>query len=180
MNALDKASPKHETQLSNNGPLFDLDFFIKKPEEAPAPSPARAAPGDDVMVDITDAGLNNNNGGSPLDDILDLGLTLDNDTKCDKTETPVGSKDNVNGGGDHASEVKPLTDIDVSLASVRPSAQPPVTAFEEAGGLTVVLHFCEDRPRPDVSVIVVSTTSKHTSPIEDYKFQAVVPKVSLL
>lgn len=193
MNALDKNSPKHEAQTSTNGPLFDLDYFIKKPEASvitpPTQSPTTATP-DDVMVDIsTDVPLasghnnNNNDSDSPLNDILDLGL-IDNVTKCDKTEAPVGNKESLvneiekrDNMKSEKGEVKPLTDINVTLASVRPSSVPPLTAFQEAGGLTVVLHFCRDRPRPDVNVIVISTTSNHTSPIEDYKFQAVVPKV---
>lgn len=199
MNALEKCSPKHDIPVANNGPVFDLDFFIKKPEETVAnplvQSPSAETPNDDVMVDIsTDipnasgyTNNNNNNGGSPLDDILDLGLTLDNeDKKYDKAENLVGNKEEVgveSQKGDSvknnkAGEVKPLTDINVTLQSVHPSKVPPLTAFEEEDGLTVVLHFCKDKPRPDVNVIVISTTSKNASPIEDYKFQAVVPKVS--
>lgn len=55
---------------------------------------------------------------------------------------------------------------------------PPLTVYEEEDGLTVVLHFCKDKPRPDVSVIVVSTTSRNSAAIHDYKFQPVVPKVN--
>ncbi|XP_053610120.1 ADP-ribosylation factor-binding protein GGA3 isoform X3 [Plodia interpunctella] len=179
MNALEK-SPKKETQMLNNGTMFDLDFFTKKSEEKQspaAPTPLSPTP-DDVMVDITDgATCINNNVESPLDTILDLGLPLDDNRKCDNVESPVADKemerkDSIKKSGD----VKPLTDINVTLQSVQPSSVPPMTVFEEEGGLTVVLHFCKDKPRPDVNVIVVSTTNRNSSPIEDYKFQGVVPK----
>ncbi|XP_060803482.1 ADP-ribosylation factor-binding protein GGA3 isoform X2 [Amyelois transitella] len=173
MNALEK-SPKKETQLLNNGAMLDLDFFTKKPEEKreqPTPVPSQT---DDVMVDITD-GASCNKSESPLDKILDIGLPLAN-SKCDNVESPIDKeverKDSVKKYG----EVKSLSDINVSLTSVQPSDVPPMTIFEEEGGVSVVLHFCKDKPRPDVNVIVVSTTSRSSLPIEDYRFQSVVPK----
>lgn len=44
----------------------------------------------------------------------------------------------------------------------------------------MVLHFAQDSPRPDVSVIVITTMSKNAKPLSNYLFQAVVPKVSVL
>ncbi|CAK1551229.1 unnamed protein product [Leptosia nina] len=154
MNALEKVSPKDECQQTEA--LLDLDFFTKKPE-IKKPQEASITPNDDVMVDITDTIINNN--VNVIDKIFDL--------------VP---PENTNGESEKVkSEVKSLSDINVSLQSIHPSKVEPVTAFED-DGVTVVLHFCKDKPRPDVSVIVVSTRSKHESPIEDYKFQAVVPK----
>lgn len=49
--------------------------------------------------------------------------------------------------------------------------------IEEKNGISVILHFAQDSPRPDVSVIVVTTMSKNTKPLNNYLFQAVVPKV---
>ncbi|CAH2980734.1 unnamed protein product [Chilo suppressalis] len=193
INALQKQSPNHKTQLPNSGAEFDLDFFTKKPEEKiltpPAQTSQSGSPIDDVMVDISadvpntsTMNTTNNNGGSPLDDILDLGLDVSN-AKCDTTEVTVGNKENTISDSEKkdnvknkVTDVKPLTDINVTLQSVQPSKVPPLTVFEEENGLTVVLHFCKDKPRLDVNVIVISTTSKNPLPIEDYKFQGVVPK----
>ncbi|XP_050351203.1 ADP-ribosylation factor-binding protein GGA2 [Nymphalis io] len=192
MNALEKTSPKHEVQIANNNTLLDLDFFTKKNEEQNKLSLAQSSklitPNDDVMVDIssddktTSPNIVNENltlkSDSSPDNILDLRLPAESDTKI--ITTPVESKENLttdqNVAMTRANNVKPLTDINLTLQSVHPSKIPPLKVFEEDDGLTVVLHFCKDKPRPDVSVIVVSTTSKNTSPIEDYKFQAVVPK----
>ncbi|CAG9786860.1 unnamed protein product [Diatraea saccharalis] len=195
ISALQKQSPNHKSQIPNNGAVFDLDFFIKKPEEKvltpQAQSPKSGTPTDDLMVDITadmpntsTINTTNNNINNPLEDMLDLGLPLDdNNTKCDKMENSIENKestaveierkDNVKN---KISDVKPLNDINVTLNSVHPSKVPPLTVFEEENGLTIVLHFCKDRPRPDVSVIVISTTNKNLMPIDDYKFQGVVPK----
>ncbi|CAK1580478.1 unnamed protein product [Parnassius mnemosyne] len=195
MNALDKSSPKHETQ-SNNDALFDLDFLIKKSDEK-SNSPEvidtckQIHTNDDVMVDIGTNGttltntivdMNLSVPDSPLDNILDLGLPLGNNVTHVDIETPVTNKaetiterkDSIKNN--KVGDVKPLTDINVSLQSIQPSKVPPLTVYEEEGGVTVVLHFCKDKPRPDVNVIVISTTSKNSSPIEDYKFQAVLPK----
>lgn len=56
---------------------------------------------------------------------------------------------------------------------------PPLTVIEERNSITVVLHFAQDSPRPDVSVVVITTMSKNTKPLNNYQFQAVVPKVSV-
>lgn len=190
MNALEKTSPKKEI-LSPNNALLDLDFFTKKPVDVPKASPvahssSSVTPNDDVMVDISSDEISpnthNNNlsikPDSPLETILDLGLPLQNDkekTLENQENLRLDQKEKVK-----STEVKPLTDINLTLQSVQPSKIPPLKAFEEEDGLSVVLHFCKDKPRPDVSVIVISTTSKSSFPIEDYKFQAVVPKVRFL
>ncbi|XP_035740855.1 ADP-ribosylation factor-binding protein GGA3-like [Vespa mandarinia] len=72
--------------------------------------------------------------------------------------------------------IKPLTDINVNLQDIKPGTNPPITVIEDKNGITVVLHFAQDSPRPDVSVIVVTTMSKNTKPLSNYLFQAVVPK----
>jgi len=56
---------------------------------------------------------------------------------------------------------------------------PPITVIEEKNGVSVVLHFAQDSPRSDVSVIVITTMSKNTKPLNNYLFQAVVSKVSI-
>ena len=52
----------------------------------------------------------------------------------------------------------------------------PVVAYDK-NGIKILLHFGKDRPRFDVQVIAVSTTSTNTSPIKNFSFQAAVPKV---
>jgi len=54
---------------------------------------------------------------------------------------------------------------------------PPLTVLDDKNGITVILNFGKEGPRPDVMVIVVTTISKNSSPISNYLFQAVVPKV---
>lgn len=180
MNAL--TSPKHEP-LPNNAALFDLDFFTKKREEdvKPIPElPKSLTPTDDVIVDIStnpSTSNTNQNTNSPLENILDLSEPL-NDAKCEQLVNKDNSKEEKREKT-CKSEVRALTDIHVTLDSVEPSTLPPLTAYEEAEGVTVVLHFCKDKPRQDVNVIVVSTTSKSTTAIEDYEFRCVVPKVNI-
>ncbi|XP_043680954.1 ADP-ribosylation factor-binding protein GGA3 [Vespula pensylvanica] len=72
--------------------------------------------------------------------------------------------------------IKSLTDINVNLQDIKPGTNPPITVIEEKNGISVILHFAQDSPRPDVSVIVVTTMSKNTKPLNNYLFQAVVPK----
>ncbi|KYN11621.1 ADP-ribosylation factor-binding protein GGA1, partial [Trachymyrmex cornetzi] len=73
-------------------------------------------------------------------------------------------------------EIKPLTDITVCLEDIKPGTNPPLTVIEERNGVSVVLHFAQDSPRSDVSVIVITTMSKNAKPLSNYLFQAVVSK----
>ncbi|KAH9627901.1 hypothetical protein HF086_015345 [Spodoptera exigua] len=174
MNAL--SSPKHEVPqtTTTNGALFDLDFFTKKSEEHAKPAePAKVlskppSPPDDVIVDITDGPstsgvLTTNLTESPIDKILDLGISLE-ETKP-KNASPTESIESTDEKREKTkTEVKPLTDIDVSLSNVTPGNVPPMTIFEEENGLTVVLHFCKDKPRPDCCKVRLLTPSGTTLP----------------
>lgn len=191
MNALETTSPKHDTQTANNNAILDLDFFTKKVEKAINLSPQAhsskpTTPNDDVMVDISSDDQTNCVENicvpkdSSADNIIDIGLTGDNKTNSiiadDRKEIIKAEQKDMKSKCD----LKPLSDINVTLQSVHPSKVPPMTAFEEEDGLKVVLHFCKDKPRPDVNVVVISTTSNSKMPIEEYKFQAVVPKVIMI
>ncbi|XP_076283892.1 ADP-ribosylation factor-binding protein Gga isoform X2 [Lasioglossum baleicum] len=73
-------------------------------------------------------------------------------------------------------EIKPLSDINVSLDEIKPGINPPITVLEEKNGITVVLNFARDNPRQDVFIVVITTMSKNLKPLSNYLFQAVVPK----
>ncbi|GIY63328.1 ADP-ribosylation factor-binding protein GGA1 [Caerostris extrusa] len=68
-----------------------------------------------------------------------------------------------------------LKDIFVPLETVQPGTLPPLNLHEK-NGLNVVIHFGKDSPRPDITVMVVSTMSKNSSPVKNVSFQAAVPK----
>lgn len=114
--------------------------------------------GDDALIDISQPCNNNKNVETSKNNIL----TKENDVpavtiNCEPT-------------------IKPLTDINVNLQDIKPGVNPPMTVIEEKNNISVVLHFTQDSPRPDVSVIVVTTMSKNVKPLSNYLFQAVVPK----
>ncbi|CAH0389926.1 unnamed protein product [Bemisia tabaci] len=73
-------------------------------------------------------------------------------------------------------DVKPLSDISVSLENIKPGPKSPITILNEVNGITVVIHLALNAPRPDVSVFVVTTTSKNENSLSNYLFQPVVPK----
>lgn len=53
-----------------------------------------------------------------------------------------------------------------------------MTVINDKNGISVIFHFADGHPRPDVSVIVVTTMSKNTKALTNYLFQAVVPQVN--
>nr|CAD7257480.1 unnamed protein product [Timema shepardi] len=137
--------------------------------------------GDDSMVDLSE-------------DVLEepsANKTLTKDDQAAVLRTPVTKEvvdTNVNSSGNNTVppspakklEVKPLADIFVHLESIKPGNIPPLTVLDEKNCISVVLHFAKERPRQDVSVIVVTTLSKNSSPLTNYLFQAVVPKTCKL
>ncbi|XP_041085533.1 ADP-ribosylation factor-binding protein GGA1-like [Polyodon spathula] len=70
-----------------------------------------------------------------------------------------------------------LSDVFVSLDSIKPGGILPVTAYDK-NGFRVMLHFARDPPagRPDVLVTVLSMLSTSPLPIRNIVFQAAVPK----
>ncbi|RXG73862.1 ADP-ribosylation factor-binding protein GGA3 [Armadillidium vulgare] len=72
-------------------------------------------------------------------------------------------------------EVKPLNNINVTLEEIKPGKQSSLSLME-SNGLSVILHFTDNKPREDVSIIVVSVTSRNPRPVSNYVLQAVGPK----
>ncbi|KAJ8245960.1 hypothetical protein GJAV_G00262170 [Gymnothorax javanicus] len=70
-----------------------------------------------------------------------------------------------------------LSDVFVSLESIKPSKIEPIVAYDK-NGIRVMLHFAKECPvgRPDVAVIVITILSTSPVPVRDVVFQAAVPK----
>ncbi|XP_033631001.1 ADP-ribosylation factor-binding protein GGA1-like [Asterias rubens] len=69
-----------------------------------------------------------------------------------------------------------LADMFVPLDTIQPGTVPPVTAYEK-NLIKTVFHFAKNVPRPDITVLVVSTMSTNPSPVKNVVFQAAVPKM---
>jgi hypothetical protein len=130
-----------------------------------------------LIIDIASTEKNGEETSS-IDEVLDDQM-LTTDTADEKI------LDNANAsGGDKVKiseiSVKPksLADIQIDLDSIEPSNLPARIVLEEPKGLKIVLNFAKDRPRADVSVIVVSTTNEGSECISNYQFDAAVSKVN--
>ena len=70
-----------------------------------------------------------------------------------------------------------ISDLEVSISSIRPGSVPPLTVSEGSDeGISIVLHFGQDQPRQSVTAIVVTVISKMPVPVSDFELRAVVPK----
>ncbi|XP_052234636.1 ADP-ribosylation factor-binding protein GGA1-like isoform X2 [Dreissena polymorpha] len=74
-----------------------------------------------------------------------------------------------------STEVQPLTDVFVPLESIVPGTSSPVSAYDK-NGVKVLILVTKNKPREDVTVMVVSVISTNTSSIKAFVFQAAVPK----
>lgn len=144
------SQPENFESHTDSGHDFDLDYLVEN-----GPNAAAAAIADDAIINLSDDIITAvpENNEAP---------TKKNMTSTDTTQT----------------QIKSLNDIHVTLESIKPGSVPPLTVMSK-NDITVMLYFAKDAPRPDVTVIVISTISKSSSPLSNYLFQAVVPKVCL-
>ncbi|GBL98807.1 ADP-ribosylation factor-binding protein GGA1 [Araneus ventricosus] len=96
-----------------------------------------------------------------------------NDVPCLMSSSPLSDK--ISPACSPAHSILSLKDIFVPLETIQPGTLPPLNLHEK-NGLNVVIHFGKDSPRPDITVMVVSTMSKNSSPVKNVSFQAAVPK----
>lgn len=75
---------------------------------------------------------------------------------------------------------RPLSNYNIEIDAITPGDSPPRIIMEETAGLKIILHFAKDRPRDDISVIVITTTNHNSIAINDYQFDASVSKVCVL
>lgn len=126
---------------------------------------------DDEMIEITST-----------DDNLLLTATVSD--VIDVQQLITASKDNDTAlqqdlkiGGDLAD--RPLSNFNIEIDSITPGDSPPRVIMKEAAGLEITLYFTKDRPRDDISVIVITTTNHNSISVKDYQFDASVSKVCL-
>lgn len=70
-----------------------------------------------------------------------------------------------------------LKDIHLDLNKIQPSeTEPPRTIMDEKKGLKILVNFTKDRPAKDVMVLVITVINQGTVAIDNFQFDASVPK----
>uniref|UniRef100_A0A8D8M7C9 ADP-ribosylation factor-binding protein GGA1 n=1 Tax=Cacopsylla melanoneura TaxID=428564 RepID=A0A8D8M7C9_9HEMI len=69
-----------------------------------------------------------------------------------------------------------LADITIRLEDILPSETKPLQAMADVNSMTILVHCTRTRPKRNVPVFVITTMSKHKTPLSRYLFQPVVPK----
>lgn len=94
------------------------------------------------------------------------------------TETvPAPKNENATKNG-HENVNKPLSETIVDLNTIRPHDEyQPRCILDESNGLKIMLNFTKDHPRPDVVVLVITTTNHNSVALSNYQFEASVTKV---
>lgn len=74
---------------------------------------------------------------------------------------------------------KRLADIVIDFNTIRPHDEHgPRCILDDKTGLKILLNFAKDKPRPDVAVLVITTTNQSHLPVTNYQFEASVSKVN--
>lgn len=72
---------------------------------------------------------------------------------------------------------KALSEFHIELSALQPDEnQPPRIYFDDPKGLKIVVNFVKNRPRDDITVLVITTTNQNCLPITNYQFEASVSK----
>lgn len=181
MNLLSKQN--NITQSTENTEIntainLDLNYLLEKRNETQKTAKVNDQHNDDVLVDITDEkmldnGFHQGECEVAITEKSETSVSLEPDSET-KTATDNGEKNSIS-----KNDVR-LSDICVQLESIKPSTVTPLTVLDEKNRISVTLHFAKDKPREDVSVVVITTVSKNEQPLSCYLFQAVVPKVFII
>lgn len=106
-----------------------------------------------------------------FDPLVPPGQTNKSKPSPENESSVKNSQENVN---------KPLSEIFIDLNSIRPHDEYQSRCIlDESNGLKILLNFTKDHPRPDVSVLVITTTNHNNLPLSQYQFEASVTKVGL-
>lgn len=145
---------KQSTESYVNDPDLDDDKLLEEPDDV-VPSPAINSEIDLLAHDFDPLAASQPSEARPTP----------------KNEVSVkNGPENVN---------KPLSEIFIDLNSIQPNDEhPPRCILDESNGLKIMLNFTKDHPRPDVVVLVITTTNHNSLPLSNYQFEASVTKVS--
>lgn len=73
-------------------------------------------------------------------------------------------------------EIK-IKDLNIPLMSIKPNTDlKPLTLQGDPGGISIVLHFTQNRPEEGINVVVVTITNNTEQEVQDIEFKAVVQK----
>lgn len=158
--------------ISLDGALnLDLNYLVDKENKQDSNMQKKyEAAGDDFLVDITEDDIE-------VEELCNEVEAKKEDTKKTAKNSP--NKESYQSPLEIKSDIK-LTDIFIKLEEIKPSTITPLVVLDERNGITVTFHFGKNKPRSDVSVIVVTTISKNELALSNFLFQAVVPKVFTL
>ncbi|XP_062398228.1 ADP-ribosylation factor-binding protein GGA3-like [Sardina pilchardus] len=193
------SSPNHRASEDSNALLIFDDDMVSLGVASPSPSPMSPSRSyfeelielEDIVRSperpAKDTGLQQRaNGTDPV--LIARGCGLNSTTQNGSSGAAIQPRPALGNLGNLGNQNQPsvmsqppldksLTDIFVSLDSVKPSRLEPITVYDR-WGVHVCLHFCRDSPptRPDIAVVIVSTVNTSALPISDVQFQVAVPK----
>ena len=129
----------------------------KKAKEKSTPSPSSSS----AIVELP---------RSPISESVQINVELSNAsalpiTPATESTTTSSCHQKINGNSNHipgeqAEKDVKLADLNVPLSSIKPGHIPPLTLQESDDGISIVLHFGQDKPREHVTAIVVTVINK--------------------
>ncbi|XP_046437414.1 ADP-ribosylation factor-binding protein GGA1-like isoform X2 [Daphnia pulex] len=102
---------------------------------------------------------------------VSVGTQPRQDSDVSMLDTGISSNENSIGG-----PAPSLSDVFLKLEDIKPSSKSPIALLTQDSGLNMSLHCASANVPKNVSVFVLSATSRSASPLTNFTFQAIVPK----
>eukprot|EP00092_Neocalanus_flemingeri_P017450 GFUD01018876.1.p1 GENE.GFUD01018876.1~~GFUD01018876.1.p1 ORF type:complete len:707 (-),score=214.15 GFUD01018876.1:131-2251(-) len=171
-----------ESLMKQNLPVNkETSFDAKRAEKLPLNQLRKQKDSEILEFDIKD--LTNELPSSPVvtkDDVFETNELLNNSSSQNNITaiSKVSESNNDSKKIDSAPKTDlKISDIVIEMSKIRPNKElAPMTLQSGESGVSIVLHFTTNTPRPGVAVIVVTVTNHQLADISDIEFRAVVPK----
>jgi len=170
-----------ESLMKQNLPgNIETSFDAKRAEKLPLNQMKKQKDSEILEFEVKD--LTNELPTSPVvnkNNVIETNELLNDDSSHDDSETiatNIKSKIDIKKIDSAKTELK-ISDIDVEMSKISPNKElNPMTLQSGDSGVSIVLHFTTNTPKPGVAVVVVTITNHQQADISNVEFRAVVPK----
>jgi len=128
----------------------------------------------DLTSDLATTPVMNKDDVFEPNELLNSISSQDDSATCTKVSD---SKDDIKKIDSATKADLKISDIVVEMSKISPNKElAPITLQSAESGVSIVLHFTTNTPKPGVAVIVVTITNHQQGDISEIEFRAVVPK----
>lgn len=144
---------------------LDLNFLLDKPiKEEGSVAKIIDTTVSNVLINLVDVNKGSDEQRKPVEDVDEKDAAKSEESTVTSHSIKCENK---------------LSDLYVELKSIKPSNIPPIAVISDDNGINITLQFAKDKPKEDVTVIVVTISNKSETALKNILFRGIVPKVRI-